>query len=71
MVKLFVLILFALANAENQQVNRLLDDYFEWKIDTFKVRLNSIFFFHNKNLTIVHCHSLRYTDKGTINMPEI
>ena len=70
MVKLFVLILFALANAENQQVNRLLDDYFEWKIDTFKVRLNLIFF-QNQNLTTVYCPSLPYTDKGTINMLEI
>ena len=33
---LFV-ILFTLSRAENQQVNKLLDDYFEWKIDTFKV----------------------------------
>ena len=33
---LFV-ILFTFSRAENQQVNKLLDDYFEWKIDTFKV----------------------------------
>ena len=44
---LLFMILFTLSRAENQQVNRLLEDYFEWKLDTFKV---SNYFTSNVNV---------------------